>query len=205
MSAAKSAPQGRPRGRPKSYDPHVALTRATDIFWAKGYSATSVRDLLRATKLVPKSLYGEFGDKEALFIAAVGLYIEQHKLRYDQLRTEPLGLHRIRSYYEGFGDAPDRRGCLLVNSLGERGSVPQKAAERISDFFNWLEALYRHNLEAAAAQGALCHDANTESLAAALVVFDQGLAIASRIPGRARDLANQALSLLACLTRGAPR
>ncbi|MEY4549149.1 MAG: hypothetical protein RL685_5344 [Pseudomonadota bacterium] len=159
-----------------------------------------MRELLRVTKLVPKSLYAEFGDKPSLFIAAVDLYIEQHKTRYDVLGAEPLGLDRIRSYYETFRDAPDRRGCLLVNSLGEAETIPVEAAERVQGFFTWLEALYRRNLEAAAAQGALCAPADVHRLAAALVVFDQGLAIASRLPGPNRDLTGDALCLLDCIS-----
>src|SRR5687767_11439648 len=115
MSTRKPAAQGSAPGRPKSYDPIVALGRATDTFWAQGYSGTSMRDLFRVTKLVPKSLYTEFGDKQSVFISAIEQYIERHKARYDPLRTKPLGLHRIRSYYEAFGNAPDPRGCLLVN------------------------------------------------------------------------------------------
>lgn len=87
-----------------------------------------------------------------------------------------------------------------MNSLGEGAVVPHQAAERISDFFTWLENLYRRNLEAAAAEGALCARADVQQLAAALVVFDQGLAIAARLPGQGGDLESAALALLACVS-----
>ena len=55
----------RPRGRPRSYDPEVALKRATEAFWKSGYSGTSLDDLAAATGMNRPSLYAGFGDKRA--------------------------------------------------------------------------------------------------------------------------------------------
>ena len=35
-------------GRPKEFDQQVALKQAMEVFWAHGYEATSVQDLLDA-------------------------------------------------------------------------------------------------------------------------------------------------------------
>jgi TetR/AcrR family transcriptional repressor of nem operon len=187
-------------GRPKSYDRAVALERATDAFWSRGYSATSMRDLLEATGMVPKSLYAEFGPKDSIFVAAIDLYIMGNAARYrEQLEVAPHGLDRIRRYYETFRGPPDRRGCLLVNSLAEITVIPAPAELRIRRFFRWLEGLYEANLAAAARAGALRPHTHRKQVASALVVFDQGLAIAARSDRRRGNLADAALGFLAAL------
>src|SRR5215468_7645493 len=62
------------RGRPRAYDPDAALGRAVDAFWDAGFAATSLDDLSLATGMNRPSLYGAFGDKQALYQKAFDLY-----------------------------------------------------------------------------------------------------------------------------------
>src|SRR5260370_5408388 len=62
------------RGRPRAYDPDSALARAVDAFWDAGFAATSLDDLTAATGMNRPSLYGAFGDKQALYRKALDLY-----------------------------------------------------------------------------------------------------------------------------------
>ena len=61
----------RPRGRPRSFDPDEVLDKARAVFWNLGYAATSLDDLAAATGLNRPSLYAAFGDKHALYMAAL--------------------------------------------------------------------------------------------------------------------------------------
>ncbi|MGP8122526.1 MAG: helix-turn-helix domain-containing protein, partial [Xanthobacteraceae bacterium] len=54
-----------PRGRPRGFDTEAAVERAMGVFWSRGYHATALPDLLRATNLSRGSLYAAFGDKHA--------------------------------------------------------------------------------------------------------------------------------------------
>jgi AcrR family transcriptional regulator len=72
----------KPRGRPRSFDRDRALERAMHVFWRQGYEATSVSDLTRAMGVNPPSLYAAFGDKERLYLEALG--------RYQQRRLESV-------------------------------------------------------------------------------------------------------------------
>src|SRR6202035_591078 len=64
----------RSRGRPRSYDSDVALDCAAELFWAKGFTDTSLDDLSAAMGMGRPSIYNAFGDKEALFIRALERY-----------------------------------------------------------------------------------------------------------------------------------
>jgi AcrR family transcriptional regulator len=73
---------GKPRGRPRSFDRDKALERAMHVFWRQGYEGTSVSDLTHAMGINPPSLYAAFGDKEQLYLEALG--------RYQQRRVESM-------------------------------------------------------------------------------------------------------------------
>src|SRR3954468_20306369 len=59
------------RGRPRTFDEGEVLEKARGVFWDLGYAATSLDDIARATGLNRPSLYGAFGDKHALYVAAL--------------------------------------------------------------------------------------------------------------------------------------
>jgi AcrR family transcriptional regulator len=59
------------RGRPRAYDPSAALDSAAELFWAQGFSATSLDELSEAMGMGRPSIYHAFGDKEALFLHAL--------------------------------------------------------------------------------------------------------------------------------------
>src|SRR5690349_18412495 len=60
--------------RPRQFDEQDAVTRATGLFWRRGYNATSVRDLGAELELTPSSLYRTFTDKHTLFLRALDHY-----------------------------------------------------------------------------------------------------------------------------------
>ena len=72
-----------PRGRPRSFDTGAAVERAMGVFWSRGYHATALPDLLRATRLSRGSLYAAFGDKHSLFLRALDRYIADALTRMD--------------------------------------------------------------------------------------------------------------------------
>jgi TetR/AcrR family transcriptional repressor of nem operon len=187
-------------GRPRTYEREVALASAMEAFWERGYSATSIRDLVQAMQMVPKSVYAEFGGKDALFVTTIEHYVAEQSARYRVLLGEaPFGLERIEGYFESLREGREHRGCFLVNSLAESASIPAEALERVQDFFRWLEGLYLQNLEAAARAGTLRPGVDVARVASALVVYDQGLAVASRSSAQSSGLSDGALALLDAL------
>src|SRR6201996_1574381 len=93
MAMAHQTPIRLPRGRPRSFDVEAAVERAMGVFWSRGYHATALPDLLRATKLSRGSLYAAFGDKHSLFLRALDRYIADAVARIDSEldpRTAPL-------------------------------------------------------------------------------------------------------------------
>lgn len=69
--STKTSEDGKKRGRPRAFDPDTALRAAAERFRSGGYSGTSLDELAAATRLNRPSLYSAFGDKKALYLAAL--------------------------------------------------------------------------------------------------------------------------------------
>ena len=63
----------------KSFDSDAALQKAMEAFWARGYEATSMQDLVDCMGLGRGSLYATFGGKRSLFVQALRRYDERHR------------------------------------------------------------------------------------------------------------------------------
>src|SRR5262249_30740149 len=110
------------RGRPRAYDPDAALARAVDAFWDAGFSATSLDDLTSATGMNRPSLYGAFGDKQALYGKAFDLYRDRTREALDKalggddpLRTALRKVYDTAiSIYLAGDNGP--RGCFIIGT-----------------------------------------------------------------------------------------
>ncbi len=123
--------------RPKEFQPDEAVDRAKILFWKKGYEATSVQDLVKALRVSRGSLYGTFGDKRTLFLAALDRYVEQDigpSMRVLRNSTA-AGRERIQAFFDSviraIEDRGDRRGCLLCNTAVELAASDKAVAERV--------------------------------------------------------------------------
>ncbi len=111
----------RKRGRPRAYDPDQALERARSVFWDAGYASSSLDELGAAMSMNRPSLYGAFGDKEALYLRTLEGY-RQESLALLRTKLDPARPLRecLRAVYAAAldiylgGDAP--RGCFLIGT-----------------------------------------------------------------------------------------
>jgi TetR/AcrR family transcriptional regulator, transcriptional repressor for nem operon len=178
----KKTPVPLPRGRPRSFDAEAAVERAMGVFWSRGYHATALPDLLRATKLSRGSLYAAFGDKHSLFLRALDRYIADALTRMDlelDAEREPVG--GLQAYLAGYVDrtsgANGRRGCLLAATAMELAGRDADVRRRIANFFEAMEARVARALSRAKTTGKLADGVEPTSAARILVCFVEGLRV----------------------------
>src|SRR5262252_2832684 len=109
-------------GRKLEFNYARAIERATRVFWAKGYSAASMRDLLKAMGIGEGSFYHLFGSKNRLYLECLKHYNETvTRRRLDALEAEPSVRKALRSFFRGLLDDlenPKRPYvCLMARSL----------------------------------------------------------------------------------------
>jgi len=145
--------------RPLSFDKNKALVNAMLVFWYQGYEATSMKDLERATGLVPSSIYNAFGNKEAFFLKVLDYYstFVMGKRIQNYLKQDAP----IKAIYDFFitcfTDLPRGKqgmACLLLNTTSELAlhneairEVLNKAEQSLRDnFVNCIKHAKQQNL-----------------------------------------------------------
>lgn len=115
----------RSRGRPREFDEDAVLDALVDLFWTKGYEATSLTDIVEAAGMNKSSLYNAFGCKEDIFHLALERYLEVRGEMMEQVAAGDRGIDDLLSFFDFIGvmaSTPDgSRGCLAVNSATELG------------------------------------------------------------------------------------
>jgi TetR/AcrR family transcriptional regulator, transcriptional repressor for nem operon len=71
--------------RPKEFGQEKALRKAIRLFSQQGFAATSTDDLMRVMEVGRQSMYDTFGDKRALFLKALELYVTEsvHSIKWN--------------------------------------------------------------------------------------------------------------------------
>ncbi len=134
--------------RTKEFSREEALEKALPVFWSKGYSATSLKDLETATGVNKSGLYSEFHDKEDLFLESLKHYFANRPNRALLLR-EPFGWKNLEDYMKAAApSAKGTRGCFAVNTLRELGGLSDEAVELIEAHRARLRKLYAQNIAA---------------------------------------------------------
>lgn len=136
------------RGRPRSFDPEAALSRVRDTFWKNGYSATSLDDLTAATGLNRPSLYGAFGDKKALYLAALQQSRREMIASLTAALASPAPLRQVlgviyaRTSEIYRAGAQGQQGCFLIGTAVTESVVDPQVREVLDQAFGELDGVY---------------------------------------------------------------
>jgi TetR/AcrR family transcriptional repressor of nem operon len=146
--------------RNREFCPNAALDKAMRVFWAKGYAATSIEDLVSATGVSRYGLYGEFGGKSGLFLAALEHYRATIiRPLLDIIEPPEASLPAIRDLFTtllGFMRQPGSQlGCLIFNAMADMGQHDAPTATALADARERLQRGLRRMLDNAARKGEL--------------------------------------------------
>ena len=150
-------------GRKKKYDRDTLVEKSMELFRDHGFAGTSTQMLVEGLGVNRFSLYAEFGNKQALFDAALERYDRQVVERnFGPLETPTAGVEEIRAlleFYASAGDVPAwGRGCLLCNTAVEFGPEDPSGAEFVQRYFKRLSNAFYKALSNAHSKGVLRHE-----------------------------------------------
>lgn len=171
--------------RPRSFDETTVLDAALGSFWGRGYEATSIRDLTAAMGISGPSLYNAFGDKRALFAAALD--------HYCRTKTHPM-LLRIESKHAGSAAISaffaeiiersiadrERRGCFLINSALEVAPHDKLIAKVVGAHLDAVRAFFARALSGSRISGKAPRSTDVDSAADHLLAVLLGVRVLAR-------------------------
>lgn len=188
----------------KQFDVDETLTRAMEAFWSHGYEATSMQDLVQCTGVNRASLYATYGDKRALFLAALHRYdakVRRAMLTRLEHRYPPR--EAIRRLFVTFAEQPPiegvRRGCLLTNTALELAAHDEEVRQVVASGQADMEGFFRRMIERGQASGEISGKIDAAAAARGLLAALLGLVVLVRSrpdPGVLGAVAEQALRLI---------
>jgi len=163
--------------RPRKFDEDEVVGTALRQFSETGYHGTSVEDLSRATGLSKGSLYGAFGDKQALFHRVFDEYCSAADARVAARVEGPddQALQRLRDWLRSSEDRQTQLACLLAKGTAELASEDEVVAARSLATFEMLFDGCRKLVEQAQRAGHVDPHADPAVLGQLVVATHRGL------------------------------
>jgi TetR/AcrR family transcriptional repressor of nem operon len=185
----------------KQFDRNEVLDRAMAAFWTRGYEATSIDDLVEATGIGRGSLYGTFGDKRQLFLAALDRYWNTVGMEMFAELSDPDARHAIERMFDALirraSNPKFPRGCLFTNTSLECPTGGDEIARKIAENMGQQETAIYEVLRKAQADGTLSQTQDARALARFFLGVAWGINAVNKSvadPGVFRDIVRVAMT-----------
>jgi len=191
-------------GRPRLFDLDGAVTSAVNVFWERGYGATTPAELLDALGVGKGSFYNAFESKHALFEQALRRYGDERVAGLSGSFAGPGRVsQRIKRYFERLA-APEneqalRRGCFAANTAAELGRHDPAATKIVRGTFERMEGVLEATLVAGQKRGELDGALDPKAVASLLLAAVIGITVLAKVDSSAARTKRIALAFAALL------
>lgn len=191
--------------RSRTFDPANALSKAVELFSSRGYSETSMEDIVRATGVSRYGLYGTFGNKRDLFEQALDKYADRMgKQAFLRLLEPQACFEDIRKIFEervaDMCSMDETKGCLFVHTAMELAPQDEELRDVLLKFMQRMSKLFAVGLESAKEKGEVKADLDVRAAGQMLTGTMFGLAVLGRTGFSREALDGIVDSTLASLT-----
>ncbi|PLP55644.1 TetR family transcriptional regulator [Mesorhizobium loti] len=172
-------------GRPREFDRELALAKARDAFWSRGYEGVSMTDLVETMGIASARIYAAFGSKEELFREAVELYAA-HEGGFAEraMAQEPTAIRAMeRSLREAIENCTRKgrpAGCMVVSAATNCTVANASVQAFLTDYRNRRTVVLEKRLKRAVAEGELQAETDVAGLADHYAAILIGYAVQGR-------------------------
>lgn len=177
--------------RTKAFDPEEKLHQAMMLFWVKGYSGTSMQDLVDGLQLNRFSIYNTYGDKKALYFKALQHY---RRVVFDALlkplQSDEDGLTRLLNYLQNLAEklciGPGEAGCFLQNAAQEPTLDAPEIKAFTTDVFSTMKTAIGKAVADAHKSGQFKRQTNVSACTEFLLMQVQAMIMLRKVYGKTR-------------------
>jgi TetR/AcrR family transcriptional repressor of nem operon len=173
------------RGRPTIYDDKDVLEKAQKVFWKKGFTATSLEDILEAMGIGSGSFYNAFkGGKKELFKKAINQRREAFRQFEDLVAESQSPIELIKEFFLSMAKADLQthlQGCIIVNTIVEMASLDHDLEQEAVAILKEVEQFYTKTIEKAQKNGTLKNQTDPVILGRYLITLWNGLNVTRRM------------------------
>ena len=170
-----------PSGRTRQFDADVALDRALEVFWARGYEGATLPELTEAMGINRPSLYAAFGNKEQLFRKALDHYQAGPQSFLAEAMRKPTARAVVEAIFSGFvrmqRDRSRSRGCMIVSGALACGEETEPVRRELARLRQAAVTALRERFERAVREGDLPEGTDCATLARYIATVLNGLAV----------------------------
>jgi TetR/AcrR family transcriptional repressor of nem operon len=190
--------------RKKDFDEDELLERAVNLFWRKGYHATSAQDLVDELKINRSSLYNTYTDKKTLFTKSLKQYQQKQTnamlAMLDKADDAAITIKQIfdNLVNESIADTL-LKGCFMVNTAVELAGVDQEVGVIVNENNKSVEDGLTKLIEKSRRSGKLSSKVEPRTLARFIFANITGIKVAARTGAdkqTLQDIADVAISAL---------
>lgn len=169
----------------KAFDVDDVLNKAMEAFWARGYEATSMQDLVASTGINRASLYATYGDKHSLFLKALRMYdVRQRHALLSRLEAGPSPKAAIRQLFDAFASSAVEdgmnKGCFMTNTALELAARDREARQVVATAQEQIEAFFERMVKAGQRLGEISPELKPGTTASGLLATLLGLLVLVR-------------------------
>lgn len=190
--------------RTKAFCEVTVLEKAMELFWKKGYNATSVKDLVCHLGINRASMYDTYGGKKTLFTRAFQHYRTINKKRIQTFLGEQSSVKKgFRNLFLTAIDTAledtERKGCFVLNCAAELIPNEEDFDALILENQQDFELIFRDFLQSGVENGEITADKDIDAVAAYIYTFYGGLQVSAKINSNKPALVNTVLLGLSVL------
>jgi len=190
--------------RTKQFCEKEVLNKAVELFWEKGFHATSMQDLVSHLGINRASLYDTYGGKQALFDKAFEQYRKTSQDFIQQIFERESSVKKgfsklfTKAIEETINDVC-KKGCFVVNTTTELVPNNENVQQTLTDNYQGMVALFSDYIQKGIASGELPNSKNAQELALTLFALYNGIRVLAKVetdPNKLGSIVNSGLSVL---------
>ncbi len=173
--------------RVKLFNEEVVLEKAIELFWEKGFSDTSMQDLVDYLGISRGSLYDTFGGKKELFDTAFNRYKEvNNKMMIQFLEDQPSIKKGLLKLFElpinaSVCDKGNVRGCFAVNTTTELLPKDEKIHSILKENKIEIEKIFYAYLQKGVKNGEITKDKDIATISSLIYALLNGILVIGKI------------------------
>ena len=190
--------------RVKKFDEQEVLEKAMNLFWKRGYHATSIQDLVHHLGINRASLYDTYGGKKQLFEQAFNQYkvVNTNYLRKELFKEtnirEGLRKFMVSSISSTLSDS-DRKGCFVVNTTTEMLPEDEYMQSILQQNKDTFQTIYVYYLSKGVETGQIAPSKDIQSIASLIYTMQSGLQVILKVEDNKENLIKAVDALLSVL------
>lgn len=173
------------KGRPSTFNPEQVIEKAQEVFWQKGYAATSLDDLLKAMEMGSGSFYNTFkGGKKELFSKA----LQQRRTAFaafkTHLKNNASPITEIKNFFRSLAAAGEQehlKGCIVANTVVEMTYLDEELELEAVTILKEVEKMFAWAIKKGQEAGEITSNTSAELLARHLITVWNGLNVTRRM------------------------